>query len=499
MTSARLVTALLSVSIAGCSYYNGMWSAQRLARDARRMEARGQMAEARSSWSRAAVKAESMLVHHPHSRWVDEALVLQAEGLARSGSCAAAARPLTRALQVANDALRERAALAAAECAMRAGEAGAAERLLVPLLESADRPRRSGAAYLAGRVALDRGDAMTAAERFARSERPEAAPAQIRALVAAGRSDRAVRLMDSLARRDRDESRWTDALDDLGREAGAATAADGLDKLIARGRLGVGAQARLLIADGDRLRTARLTGRAAARYAQVTALVPDSVEGGRARVRTVLLLAAGASGPANLDSVSARLSRVTLGLGGTALAEASELQHQILAMRSDDSSEVVVFHAAELARDTLAAPALAAALFLRFADRFPSSLFAPKALIAAGQLRPDVLDSVGAVLRTRYADSPYTLVFRGEASPAFQVVEDSLAVALGVRRLVASIRRGGAIAFRVALPRPGPRGPEFDPPLENAAGVAARPPAGHRPVRARPTDERPVERPEDRP
>lgn len=463
MARALVAPALLAVTLFSCAYYNGMWSAQRLARDAQRMEARGQEAEARFTWGRAAIKAESVWVRHANSRWADDALVLQGESLARSGSCAAAAPPLTRALQnVVDDALRERATIAAAECALRQGEGAAAERLLVPLLASPDSRRRSTAAYLAGQAAFERGDAVTAADRFARSERAEAATAHVRALVAAGRADRAVSLIDSLARRDRDERRWADALADLGRMAGAPTASDGLERLMVRGRLPNGARARLLIADGDRLRSARLVERAAVRYAQVAELVPDSVEGGRARVRIVALTASHASTPADLDSVLAQLARVTVGLDGAALAEARELQRQIAATTSVDSSEIEDFHAGELASDTLAAPLLAAALFLRFADRHPASRFAPKALLAAEQLRPDALDSISAVLQVRYPDSPYTQVFRGETSPAFQVLEDSLAIALGVARPTTVER--GRLAVRVAPPRPGPRGPEVDPP-----------------------------------
>lgn len=495
-----------AVLLSGCAYYNGMWSAQRLARDAQRMEARGQEAEARTTWGRAAIKAESVLVHHANSRWADDALVLQGEALARSGSCAAAARPLTRALQnVADDALHERAALAAAECALRLGEGAAAERLLVPLLASTDSRRRSSAAYLAGRAALNRGDAATAAERFARSNRDEAASAQVRAVAAVGKTDEAVALIATVARRDRDEARWAEVLADLSQRAGAATAADGLDQLLARGRLPAGSRARLLIADGDRLRAEHLVDRAATRYAQVIDLVPDSVEGGRARVRSMRMQLSLVRTTAELDTVSWQLSRVTAGLGGAALADARDLQQQLAATRGGgtDSSEIEDFRAAELARDTLAAPALAATLFLRFVDRHPASLFAPKALIAVAHLRPEALDSIGAVLRARYPESPYTVVFRGEASPAFQVIEDSLALALGVSRL--TMRVQGGLAFRVVAPRTGPRGPEYDP----LPGVVVNPTRRVAPQREqRPTDrerpaprptERPAERPEERP
>jgi hypothetical protein len=206
-----------------------------------------------------------------------------------------------------------------------------------------------------------------------------------------------------------------------------------------------------------------------------------------------------ARGPADLDSVLVQLSHVTAGLGGAALAEARELQQHVAAARSADSSEIEDFHGAELARDTLAAPALAAALFVRFADRHPASLFAPKALIAAASLRSEALDSIRGLLQARYPDSPYTLVFSGQRSPAFQITEDSLAIALGLSRSVALAR--GGLSFRVAAPRPGPRGPELDPLLEGTGAVTVRratperrPPASQR----RPAD-RPAERPDDRP
>ena len=506
MTATRVRTAgCLALTLTGCAYYNGMWSAERLARDARRQEARGASAEARLNWGRAAVKAESLLVHHPSSRWADDALVLQGEGLARSGSCAAAARPLERALREVDDAaLRERAALAAARCTLDRDPRGElTERLLEPVLASRDAGRRSQAAYLAGRVALLRQDPATAAQRFSRSDLPEAAPARVSALAAAGQGTAALAAMDSVARRDDDETRWTDALAEVGATAGAETAADALDRLLARGRLRGGVRARLLIADGDRLRRARHFDRAAARYAAAVTLAPDSAEAGIARLHALLGDLAQARDPADLDSAAGRLAQLTAAAGDVRLDEARDLAQRLADLRREDGPEVAAFRAAELARDSLDAPALAAALFLRFAARSPQSLFAPKALIAAGQLQPERLDSVRAVLAARYPESPYTLAWRGADSPAFEALEDSLAVTLGVAQPRA-LAAAAAIAVRIAAPRTGPRGPELDPPPALAAARPVRPQPGERraqPPRRpgeRPTD-RPLDRPETRP
>lgn len=498
MTRGRsLALALVTVSAVGCVYYNAMWSAERLARDARRFEAQGQVAQAKLTWGRAAVKAESVLVRHPRSGWADDALVLQGEGLARSGACTAAAGPLARALTVVSEEqLRDRAAIAAAECMLVLGKPREAGRLLVPVLGSQDDSRRSRAAYLAGRAAFASGDPGSAGELFARSQMSAAGPARIRALLAAGQTEAATALVDSVARRNGDEAGWLEVMDELGRTVGAPATADALDRLLARGRLPAGARARLLLADGERLQAERLVDRAAARYEAVAALVPDSVESGQARIRGVLLQISLLREPADIDSVAGRLERLAPGLRGAALVESQALRLQLEAIRSGDGSEMREFRAAELARDSLAAPMLAASLFLRFAARYPASLFAPKALIAARQLRPDAADSVELVLRSTYPESPYTLAFHGAPSPAFRGAEDSLAIAFGVARPVVL---GAVAGTRVAGPRPGPRGPELEPPVGLAAPRAAARPS---PPRDRPTDRpspRPTERPEDRP
>ena len=60
MTRAACVVGL-ALTVSGCAYYNAMWTAERFAKDARRLEASGREPEARTQWARAAVKAESVL------------------------------------------------------------------------------------------------------------------------------------------------------------------------------------------------------------------------------------------------------------------------------------------------------------------------------------------------------------------------------------------------------------------------------------------------------
>jgi hypothetical protein len=118
------------------------------------------------------------------------------------------------------------------------------------------------------------------------------------------------------------------------------------------------------------------------------------------------------------------------------------------------------FRAAELARDSLGAPLLAGQLFLDLAAMDSSSLYAPKALVAALVLLPDCRDSIAAVLDTRYRTSPYTRAFHGEASVAYAAAEDSLARELGVEVARVTLPAGA----RVDVPLTGPRGPWLENP-----------------------------------
>src|SRR5947208_1433202 len=161
------------------------------------------------------------------------------------------------------------------------------------------------------------------AEWYARSAAPAAAPARARVLLAAGRAPEAVALLDTLARRRVREGDWGPLLDEVAHWAGPDTASRTLDELLAQEgrRLPTGARGRLLLADGDRLFTAGRAPAAGARYAQVVALMPDSLEGLEARVRALRMLATQADSVADLVAVRARLGTLVQS-GATADARA---------------------------------------------------------------------------------------------------------------------------------------------------------------------------------
>ena len=492
----RIASAfVVALAASACTYYNAMWSAERFARDARRLEARGREPEARTQWARAAVKAESVLVHHPRSKWADDALVLRAEGLALAGTCDAAAAPLAKALSTVSEVpLRERAGLAAAHCALRNGKPTDADQALTEPLASNDARRRSRAEYLAGQGAASRYDYDAAVTHFERSREPRALPARVRILLTAGRAADGAAVLDTLAMGPFVADDWTDLLDQLAAVGGAEVASAALDRMLVRARIPYADRARLLVSDGDRRLGRGDFDFAAARYDQAAAALP-AAEGGVARVHAVRVLAARAASPADLSAVIVALTHLSRpekegGLGGgPGAAEAQSLLDLVVRVSATSGTLGETFRAAELARDSLKAPRLAGQLFLDLAATDSGSLFAPKALVAALPLIPDHHDSIVAVLDRRYAASPYTRAFHGEANVAYAALEDSLARELGIE--VARLVPGSATRARSWTLLTGPRGPWLD----DAPGRAVTAPAGRRPQEAVPGRRTPTERP----
>ncbi|MFN2571974.1 MAG: hypothetical protein ABR537_10260 [Gemmatimonadales bacterium] len=481
MTSRRRWSALLLIaSVSGCAYYNAMWSAEHFAKDARDLEAHGQDAEARSQWARAAEKAEAVVARHPKSRWADDALVLQAEGLARSGACEEAALVLARARESVKElALRERVALSDAECAVAGSHPIQADVALGLPLASGDAGRRSRAEYLAGRSAALRFDYGSAVAHFDRSREIAAGPARVRALLEAGDAAKAAAAIDGLGAEPQLETDRADLLARLAAVGGTQAASASLDRMLTR-RITFLEQARLLTADGDRRLAAGEYDAAAAQYRRAILVAPvASAEAGATLVGLQRVQIARAAGRSDLAPVIESLTRLDAEPGAGAAKPLLDLVRRASVMAESPGAR---FRIAELARDSLNAPALAGQLFLDAAASDSASLYAPKALLAALAVLPDRRDSIAAILESRYPASPYTRAFHGEASVAYAAAEDSLARELGVQ-----ISRGVAapLGVRVDLPVPGPRGPGLDDP-ESAAAAKTR---------ARVTPARPVNRP----
>lgn len=491
----RLASLTLVVLLGGCAYYNAMWSAEQYANGARKLEGQGRESEARSQWAQAAAKAEAVVIKHPRSRWADDALVLQAEGLARSGSCEDAEEVIVRARAVAKDeALRERLALADAQCALAASQPVQAEAAVRGVLSSRDQARRSRAEYFAGVAAGLRLDHAAAVGHFRRSGEPAARPARAFSFLELGRAADAAAVIEEIGADPSFAEERADLLSRLSVVGGPELASATLDRLLTR-RIPLAEQARLLIADGDRRTGHGHYQEAAARYMRATAVGGlASNEAATAYVRVQRLTIIQATQRRDLEPVIAELR--TLSRGERASTEAKQLLDQVTPVIAEPPSTMGArFHIAERVRDSLGAGALAGQLFLEVAAADPGSLYAPKALVAALALVPGRSDSIIAVLDSHYAGSPYTRALHGEASLAYAVAEDSLARELGVE--VTSLAGGSLSGLRFAPPIPRVRGPGIEEPVTEPvsarpARTAPPPGPGARPVPANTPRQRPA-------
>ena len=483
-------TVMLATSVAGCAYYNAMWSAERYAKEARRLESRGQVSEARSQWAQAAVKAEAVMTKHPKSKWADDAQVLQIEGLARSGACEDGADLVIRArASVKEPALRERAELVAAECALGSRRTSEADAALALPLGSKDSDRRSRAEYLAGAAALQRADYDAAILHFERSRERAALPARARAELLAGRANEASAALDALRNGPGFENDRAELFAQLAIVGGPDAASAALDRMLERTRIPEAERAKLLTADADRRLAHGDVDAAADRYRRAIVLAPAaSPEAGAALVGQQLVSIVRAERRSDLKPIGAELARILrVEPGGGPAKRWLDLVNALVVVPETPGLR---FRSAEIARDSLNADRLAGHLFLDAAASDTASLFTPKALLAALVLLPERRDSITQVLDTRYAASPYTRAFRGEPSVAYAAAEDSLARELGVQ-----LAHSGATPFigvRFDAPVPGPRGPGLDEPGgARATPATARPRVPAR-EQARPTPGRAV-------
>jgi tetratricopeptide (TPR) repeat protein len=441
---------LLTVLLGGCVYYNGMYNANRLARSAKKAEREGRTFDATSLWGQVATKAESVIVRHPTSKYAEEASVLRGVALARMGQCDEALGPLSRiGLTRHRKDLTEEALLAAGRCQVALGNLTAGDAAFSQLIQSKDPERRREAHYqhahllrLAGRY----DEALSTLESY---REPRAQTERVLALAGARRVPEAFALADSLMAQRDTSRRWDSVVVALGQQDPVAASS-----LVERLRRLPGqtpeSQARLLLEDG--LRLARVdTARAARRLREAGGSGNSGDAPGRARVELLRLELKRVSRPEDLPPIMDSL-KVIAQRFRTVSDQTTQLGSTIASVHATTTAvtpptpqgDLRLFLAAEAARDSLDAPLLAAGIFRRILDWWPTSPYAPKVVLATQQLDTTWVDSARAILETRYPDSPYLALIRGEPTPGYQQLEDSLgafAASLATRPAPASVRR----------------------------------------------------------
>jgi tetratricopeptide (TPR) repeat protein len=467
----HLTLVVTALSTGACVYYNGMYNANRLARSARKAEREGRTFEANGLWGQVATKAESVIVRHPTSKYAAEAEVLRGVALSRMGQCDQALGPLSdlELAKIAPD-LKEDGLLALGRCQAASGNAEAADAAFVQLLDSKSPDRRLEARFQHARVLRLSGQYLEALQALPNVRDTRSDMERLLALAGAGRLPDAMVVADSLLARTDSTKQWDSLVVVLGEEnpIAASSVVDRVRKLPGRTRE---AEAKMLLDDGLRLESVD-TARAARRFKETIAVGKNANTTARAHLELLQMDLRGVGRPEELAPLAAKLK---------GLSERSEIVSKEISQLSTKVGYVQIagnsvtpetlqgdlrlFLAAESARDSLAAPRLAETLFRRIPEQFPASAYAPKAILAAQQLNSAWADSARALLEERYFDSPYLAMIRGEATPEYRELEDSLGVfaaAQGARRPAEGVRRAPTIRDtereRPGRPRPTPGG-----------------------------------------
>ncbi len=391
---ALFTIVFATMLLGGCVYYNGMYNTKRLARSAQRAEREGRTFEANNLWGQVITRAESLVTRHPQSKYVDEALVLQGVAFARLGQCPNAVGPLARtSLLPAKHDISETAALALGRCQMELGDPAAAELAFGRVIESADSARRREARLYHARALRQSGRPVESVAALEGLSGRNVEDERLLSLSAAKRDTETLTLADSLLSKGDSTRGWDTLVVVIGRQN--PVVASGLVDLLGRKANPQPAeQARRLVEDGLRLAPVD-SARATRRLREAAALGAGTEAGDRAALRLIRLDLSHVREAAQLPAFGGALQAIA-GRNSTVTGEASQLrlivQHVLGAADSvqpgSPQGDLRLFLTAELARDSLAAPGLAASFFRRIADGWPDSPYTPKAILAGQLLDP---------------------------------------------------------------------------------------------------------------
>jgi tetratricopeptide (TPR) repeat protein len=435
MTRRSLTVALtlLLLASSGCAYYNGLYNAEHLVKRAEKAEREGRTGEASGYWGEAGVKADTVLARFPHSKWADRARIISGKARAKSGDCEGAVVPLRKVAKDAKDAaLADEAAVLLSGCLVKLGQLEEAGFAVERLTGSPDPAVRSEAGLRAGAAYRRSGRSEEAIALLKGSDHPQARGELAAALADAGRIPESLALADTLASLKDTTAPWGAILAAIGRED-IANASTLLDRI--RRELVLPPDSIATWLNADAVRWFPADGSIALRRLDESFVTASGTPaGGDALMMTVRFRLAHAEDFSILDSVPVILDQMEPS-AGDAVGQARFLLQVTSRMRERYDSlhleapqgDMRAFLLGEALRDSLRADRLAIQIWNRLVNERPESPYAPKAVLVLATLAPVRRDSLIALLRTRYPESPYLIAAGGGDSPGFQVLEDSLA------------------------------------------------------------------------
>lgn len=430
----RRAWPLALLVVAGCAYYNGMYNANRFAKRAQKAERAGRTFEAQGFWAQAEVRADSVIVRYPDSKYVDDAQLIRGQAMVSREDCADAIPALEQAsLSQDSPEVAQQALILLGQCRLQAGNLAGADDAFVSLMASPDSAVRLEARLQHARILRIHGSYQGALETLDGLQ--GTAPDVERAADYAGLGElaEAQPLIDqALARQDLTVP-WDSTLAGVGR-VDPGLASRYTSAVILLPGLPTEARDQLLMADGLRLLgtdadsgLVRLRAAASANPITEASLV--------ARLRLSQYAIAEAATLAELESARDGLTSLSEVGGRNSIRALGYLRvlNRVRAYRDSvppgsPQGDLATFVTAESVRDSLPAPQLAGQLFALIPTAWPASPYAPKALLALAELEPARADSILHELECNYPDSPYLLLAAGDVTPAVLALEDSLLV-----------------------------------------------------------------------
>lgn len=433
MRPARLAQlACLMLLLSGCVYYNGVYNAKRLTREAEQAEREGRRFEAQGLYAQAVVKADSVLARYPRSSWADDARFLRGNALARTRSCEQGVTDLELVAATSPDsALAARAEEVLAGCYLeldRPDDAVVRYERRWAASDSVDRVRLAPA-YV--RALQEAGRASEAAAILALDGARIPLEHQLAVAASRGEDARALELLEALLA-DTTAVDWPELVRGVARE-NPAFASTMTQRLAASEAVPPAIRFQLRVDEAERW-IARDTARAREQYQLALASATD-VRGTAPARAGLTSLALAEADTADLTRLADSLDAVVALGGATAVVAArrAESFQRLRAVRDSLASldslpqgDMWHFLLAELVRDSIGAPRAAASYFQAMTAAHPASPYAAKALLAAALLRPELRDSLVAIAFSRYPASPYVLLLQGHDTPGYRALEDSL-------------------------------------------------------------------------
>ena len=435
----HLLALFALVGVAGCAYFNALYNARRLYRDAEHAAEQGEVTRAQAAYRESLDKAARSLERDPDGRWSDDALLLVAQNHFALGDCRAATGALERLVgQSRDDDIVARALAylgASAQCLERPQDAVAHLDAAIPRLSSSDRVAAFArlwrararfelgmtdsawqdlATVSAGEDVIARAAQLEQAARAIETDRRDLAIQAFHALLGNPRGDLHADSMRDLA--DAASNRWGGAAarEMLEPAPRAPWAGEIRDVLIVE-------RARQAAIAGDTATALHELDVAASRSTAEAASV--------ARVEIARMRLATAQDPSELSEIRIILLPAlgeqtvrplinAIGVVGALLSQAQQGQ------------PLALFAAAEVARDQLRAYTLARRLFVSYADVAGTSAWSTKALLAALALDPPADQAAALDARFARANDVYAVAARGTAPAGFEESENRLDLAL---------------------------------------------------------------------